>query len=369
MYSQGDTGDDNVAMRASAVGTRAGFRHLIFSLLLNTWPVLLLVSQKTLVPIGYLLVGRGDLRYQADVFRAFALGVFSSLVLVFQAGNDYGFQHFGGYLVFLFAIPLINLSVRGDRARLVRLLAIFSVANAALGILIYFLNIDLSAYRGLNLIVDNEGNANRVYFESTSLIAVFSIAAFRGRLARLVATVLVMAYALLLAKSIFVIALYLLNKVSPLLFKSRFHHKLIVLAVGGLAIALGPVLVGYLRSDVLLSLGIKALQFASIMEDTSAAFFGRGWGYVQEAIVNSVEQPYQVEMQLPMLVQQTGFFHVLVFATAVWFFLRSISDSSAVTWCRWFIYLLIGFNNPWLFIPSWYLTAALMFSDVELKKQ
>lgn len=367
MFMQADTQDSEATMWRSPAGERMGFRHLVFSLLLNTWPVLLFVSQKTLVPIGYLFVGKGDLRYQTDVFRAFALGVFSSLVLVFQVENEYGYQHFGAYLVFLFSIPLINFAVRRDKGRLLRILAIFSVINSLMGILIYFLNIDLSAYRGLNF-SDSDGIANRVYFESTSLIAVFSLAAIRGKLRRLVATMLVFIYAILLAKSIFVIALYLINKLLPLLFKSRFHHKAIVFAVCALAAILGPALVEYLRADVFLSLGIKALQFASIMQDTSASFFGRGWGYVQESIVNSVEQPYQVEMQLPMLVQQTGIFHVLVFATTVWFFLRSISDSSTITWCRWFIYLLIGFNNPWLFIPSWYLTAALMFSDVELRR-
>jgi hypothetical protein len=130
----------------------------------------------------------------------------------------------------------------------------------------------------------------------------------------------------------------------------------------------GPVLTLILRSDLHLSLGIKLLQFNEIWEDASPAIVGSGWGYVIDAIINSPDQAYQVEMQLPMLFRQIGWGGVLVYAVGMLLLIRSISGNFGSAVLRWLTYLVIGFNNPWLLIPSWYMTVCLMYYQFDRRK-
>jgi hypothetical protein len=133
-----------------------------------------------------------------------------------------------------------------------------------------------------------------------------------------------------------------------------------------LAIAIvAPALVAVARPDFALSVGIKLVQLQTILTYPTPLLTGHGWGYVIDSIVNSPDQPYQVEMQLPMLVLQAGSLLVLAYAAGMLSLFRSVSGSWSATWLRFGTYFLIGFANPWLLLPSWYLTVALMYRQFD----
>lgn len=354
----------NVPVRLSA-WRRTSPWPFVFPVLLNAWPVLLLVSQKALVPIGLLFAGTGTAPYRRDVALAASMAMAALVWFGLQRGNQYAVPHLVGYVLFVAAVPLINLAVRSDSSRLLRLLAMFSVFNALLAFVFYFLEVDLSGFRGLNRIIGDDDQAHRVYFESTSLVAIFAVSAFRGKWRRIVATLLVLAYAVFLAKSVFVLALFAINNILPRILRRSWLQQLAVLFSLAAILIIGPIAVAVLRPDVGLSLGIKLLQWERIWLHSVSIWWGSGWGYVIEEIVNSESQPYQIEMQLPMLIKQIGVIGVGIYAAGMWWFVRSASHSAAACWLRWLAYIAIGFNNPWLFMPSWYLTAILLFRKIE----
>lgn len=343
----------------------SGTPWLVFPLLTHAWPLLLVVSQKALVPLGLLLAGTGTAAYRRNLAVVAAMVAVALLGFALQPPNEHGQAHLIGYALFLLAIPLINLAVRTDRDRLVHGLAWFSVLNAALAFVFYFAQVDLSGFRGLNRIVGDDDLAHRVYFESTSLVAVFSATRFRPRWLRAAASLLVLAYAVLLARSVFVVTLFALNLMLPTLMQASLPKRMFALLLVASLAVLGPLAVAVLRPDVALSIGIKLLQFQVIVDAGGAGLFGAGWGTVIDEIVNSEEQPYQVEMQLPMLLHQIGPAGVAAYAVGLALLLRSASATAGVAGLRWLVCLAIGFNNPWLFVPSWYLTCVLLFMRME----
>jgi len=338
---------------------------LVFPLLTHAWPLLLLVSQKALVPLGLVLAGAGTPTYRRDLAVVAALLAAALLGFALQQPSEHGQAHLIGYALFLLAVPLINLAVRTNPDRLIHGLAWFSVLNALLAFVFYFAQIDLSGFRGLNRIIGDDDLAHRVYFESTSLVAVFSAASFRPRWLRAAATLLVLAYAVLLAKSVFVLTLFALNLMLPTLLRASLPRRMLVLLLVATLAVLGPLAVAVLRPDVALSIGIKLLQFQFIVDAYGSSLLGAGWGTVIDEIVNSEEQPYQVEMQLPMLLHQIGPAGVAAYGAGLALLMRSASATAGVAGLRWLVCLAIGFNNPWLFVPSWYLTCVLLFKRME----
>jgi hypothetical protein len=351
-----------------AARRRVRGRIFIFPVLLNAWPVLLLISQKALVPLGLLFAGTGTASYRRDVALAALMSMAALVWFGLQRANEYAVPHLIGYVLFIAAVPLINLAVKSDSSRLLRLVAMFSVFNAFLAFVFFFLEIDLSGFRGLNRIIGEDEQAHRVYFESTSLVAVFAVSAFKRGWRRNLATLLVLAYAALLAKSVFVLALFAINNVLPRVLRRSWWQQLVVLLSLGAILIIGPIAVALLRPDVGLSIGIKLLQWESVLAHPGSIWSGSGWGYVIAEIVNSETQPYQIEMQLPMLFKQIGVVGVGLYAAGMWWFVRSASGSAAASWLRWSAYIAIGFNNPWLFMPSWYLTAVLLFRKIEPRR-
>lgn len=345
--------------------SRRRLRVLLFPAILNFWPMLLLVSQKAFVPMGMLLVGWGTRSYRNNLLVVGAMVGFATFTLAIQRPNEYAVSHWMGYVLFVLSIPLINEAARINAESVIQWLAVLSVINAMLALCIFALTIDLSAFRGLNRIVGDDGLTHRVFFESTSLIAIFTTVGFRRRWVRVVACIFVLGYALLLAKSIFVIALWALNKFVPAIVRGNWIKRIaFTLVITTLAI-ISPVIVADLRPDVGLSIGTKLLQIETIMSEVSQGAWFNGWGSVIDEIVTSPEQPYQVEMQLPMMFAQLGTLGVAAYALGLWFLIRSVSHAPGIAMLRWGVYMTIGFNNPWLLIPSWYLTSILMFRSLE----
>lgn len=344
---------------------RGPLRLLIFPLLLNVWPLLLLVSQKALVPFGLLLLGPGSRRTRSNFVSAMALLSVGGLLLTTQSSNAFSIQHFVGFALFVLSVPLINAAVRTSRPALINWLSVLSTCNAALAFGFYFLEIDLSQFRGLNRIIGDDDATHRVFFETTSLLAVFSVSFLRHRVIRWFCVAIVAAYALLLAKSIFVVLLFLLNHLAPRMVSGSLTSRIATATAFILVLVGAPALVALARPDFALSIGIKALQFDAVLKDSSPLLTGHGWGYAIDEIVNSRDQPYQVEMQLPMLLKQVGLIVVLSLAAFILSMFISISGTWRATSLRIATYFAIGFANPWLFIPSWYLTVALMYRQFD----
>lgn len=338
---------------------------LLFPTLLNFWPMLLLVSQKAFVPLGLLLAAGGTRAYRNDLAVVSALVGLATLTLMMQRPNDYSVDHWIGYVLFMLAIPLVNEAVRKDAGRVLHWLSVLSVLNAVLALCIFELAIDLSSFRGLNRIVGNDDLTHRVYFEGTSLIAIFSVARFRRPWVRLIATMLVFFYVVLLAKSVFVFTLWILNQIVPFIARRNWLNRTAAILAIAVLGSVSPMVVAALRPDIALSVGIKMFQISTLMTEGTQGPFGAGWGFVVDEIVTSPEQPYQVEMQLPMMFIQLGIMGATAHALGLWFLVRAASRTKGVATLRWAIYMVVGFNNPWLLVPSWYLTSILMFHLLE----
>lgn len=347
---------------------KISWRALAFPFLLHFWPLLLIMSQKALMPLGLLLVGSGDKHFRRDLLIAIAMLIFGALTLLLQQTNEFAVSHYMGYALFVLSVPLINYAAANDRPNLIKGLAILSLLNSLMAIVVYFSTIDLSIFRGLNRIVGDDGETHRVYYETTSLLAVLSLQFIRSKSLRYACIAVLAFYALFLAKSVFVILLILLNIYLHRLLQGTLLRRITTIVIIVFTAIIGPIIVAVLREDVTLSLGIKLFQFNEILEDPSSIIFGSGWGYIIESIVNSPDQEYQVEMQLPMLFRQIGWFGVLSYVTGMFLLIRSASTNLSVATLRWLTYLAIGFNNPWLFLPSWYMTACLMHSQFDKNK-
>ena len=340
-------------------------RRLWFPVALNVWPILLLVSQKLLLPIGLVFASIGSRKTRQDVLVAIFVVGLTGLLLGVQRPNEYAVAHFAGYALFMLAVPLINDGLRASRTGLIRWLSIVSVLNAIFGIIFFVFEIDMTIFRGLNKIIDSEGVTTRIYFESASLLAVFSLASVRNKWIRRGGIVITAIYALFLAKSVLVVLLYAVNAVAYRVMRAPVSQRILLGVAFLLLMLVGPVAVALLRPDFMLSVGFKLLQIDLIFSDFGSPLVGRGWGYVIDAIATSEDQPYQVEMQFPMLLLQMGVPAFFVYVIGMVYQIRSISGCGGVFYFRAGLYFLVGFSNPWMFLPSWYLTVALMFAALD----
>lgn len=342
-------------------------RIFIFPLLTNTWPFLLFVSQKAFVVPGLLLVGTGDEKYRRDLTIAIGLLVVGFLVYVTQFGNGYDQAHFVGYVLFVLAMPLVNHGVRFDAHILRKLLTYLTLFNVLMSIYLLIFNVDLYGFRGLNRIEGTDGVTYRVYFESSSLAAVMLLTAFRNRWLQIATFFAVAFFVVLIAKSAVVMVLLALNLIAPYILRSPPHVKALA---GVLVLMLAIFLIIYLpviRPDIGLSLSAKQLQLQVILSLIPDSWNGWGWGAYIPYLSTDRDQPYQIEMQLPMLMLQLGPIATVVILLLTLALFISAADHSLRGYARFCTYALIGFNNPWLFLPSWYLTCQLLFRDAQVR--
>lgn len=343
-------------------------RTLFYPLSINFWPLLLLVSQKALVPLGLILVNIGDNQYRRNLLVSTVMLIMGAVTLFFQQTNVNAWNHYLGFALFLLSLPLINYTIAQNREQLIRGLAILSLFNCVMAIVVYSISIDLSIYRGLNRIVNIYGITDRVYYETTSLLIIISLQFIHNKVFRWISYGIVGLYLIFIAKSLFVILLFLINKFLYVLKQGSVLKRLGIFIFIVLLGIIAPTIISVIRADAVDSLNWKLLQFTEILNDTSAPIIGSGWGYTIDGIVKTATQDYQVEMQLPMLVRQIGFLGVFIYLTGIFILIRSISVNLGISILRWAMYVAIGFNNPWLFLPSWYMTACLMFNEFDHKK-
>lgn len=337
-------------------------RAFAFPAVTNLWPLLLFVSQKVFVVPALLLVGAGDSAYRRDLLIAGLASFVGLLVYLTQFGNHFDQAHFVGFILFVWAVPVINHAVRFDAIALRRLLTWLTLFNTAMGLFLLVSNIDLYGLRGLNRVVGADGLTHRVYFESASLAAVALASTFERRWLQAVAIVAVFVFTVFVARSVAVVMLLGLNLALPYILRSTPAAKIITFALGLSALYILYLYLPVLRPDVELSLRAKEFQLDIILGSLNDNWSGWGWGAFLPALASDPEQPYQIEMQLPMLLLQLGLPALsAILGLLLLLFLTVSYDGKAFAFGRFVIFALIGFNNPWLFLPSWFLTCQLLF--------
>ncbi|SNT10195.1 hypothetical protein SAMN06295912_1416 [Sphingomonas laterariae] len=337
-------------------------RAFLFPVLTNVWPILLFVSQKAFVVPGILLVGFGDSAYRRDIVIALALTLVGFIVYITQYSNVYDQAHFLGFVFFAWSIPIINHASRIDNIKLREILTYITVVNAVIGFFLMISDIDLTGLRGLNKIVGSDGGTHRVYFESASLASVSLFSTFKKKWIKFAAAVIIISFIIFVARSVAIIILLFANISLPFFLKRSPAIKITVLISMIVLLYLSYIYLQILRPDVELSLRAKEFQFNLIINFLGSEWSGWGWGAFYPAMASDPDQPYQVEMQLPMLMLQLGIvaFIVIMSLTAL-SFIGAASDNKMFGFARFFVYSMIGFNNPWLFIPSWFLTCQMLF--------
>jgi hypothetical protein len=115
------------------------------------------------------------------------------------------------------------------------------------------------------------------------------------------------------------------------------------------------------RADLLLSILYKAEQFLTIINELGLnnIILGEGFGFFLKEFATDVNQPYQIEMQLPMLVLQLGLIHCTLLLTAMYFLFKSINIKYSFLTTG--LFFSVGIINPWLFLPTWLVTSIYFF--------
>lgn len=334
-----------------------------FPLLVNVWPLLLFVSQKVFVLPGLALVGLGDAAYRRDLMIAAGMTLVGVLVYLGQFPNFFDQAHLLGFISFVLSMPLVNYATRYNPTQLRRWLTYLTLFNVAMSIYILVSNIDLYGFRGLNRIEGTDGVTSRIYFESSSLAAVFLLSTFRRRVLNIMTLVAVFVFVVFFARSAVVMALLGLNLILPYILRSPAPIKIGATIAAVVVAVLIYIYLPVIRPDIGLSLASKQFQLDVIISLMPDNWTGWGWGSYLPPLATDKDQPYQIEMQLPMLMLQVGPIALIGILVLTLSLFMSAAEEKARGYARFIIYALIGFNNPWLFVPSWYLTCQLLFRD------
>jgi hypothetical protein len=337
-------------------------RAVVFPAITNLWPLLLFVSQKAFALPALLLLGAGDSAYRRDlVLAALASGI-GLIVYSTQLSNVFAQAHLVGFMLFVWSVPTINYAVRFDAIALRRLLTWLTLFNTAMGLFLLVSHVDLYGLRGLNRVVGTDGVTSRVYFESASLAAVALVTTFKQRWLQLATIIAVFVFTIIIARSVAIVVLLGLNLALPYILRSTPIAKVLTVVLAISAFYVLYLYLPVLRPDVELSLRVKQFQFDIILGSLNADGSGWGWGAFLPALASDPEQPYQIEMQLPMLLLQLGWPALLAMLGLFFSMFISAANSRTIfAIARFAIFTLIGFNNPWLFLPSWFLTCQLLF--------
>jgi hypothetical protein len=229
------------------------------------------------------------------------------------------------------------------------------------------LEVDLSSFRGLNFIRGTDGEVHRFFVETSALLLTSNFYVVRNKLFRLLFWVATLFYFMFIAKITLLIVLFISMQLSKYL--RLFPVITIVFSVVAvMLIYLSGFYLYFIREDLILSILFKIEQFNVIMSNfnLSHLILGSGFGFYLSELVTDYSQPYQIEMQLPMLVLQLGLFNVLLFFMGFYFLFKSILVKRGA-FAGLFLFITIGFINPWLFLPVWFISVAiytnLLFND------
>jgi hypothetical protein len=276
--------------------------------------------------------------------------------------NEFGFSHFLGFILFIVSVVLIGHTFKLNLDFDLKWITIFNLISIILAIVFFGLNLDFSIFRGLNFIRGTDGTIHRVFIETTPLLILNDYNLFKNKFFNLFLFLLTFVYVFVLCKSFFIIIFFVwrLWMDHKDLIKKRFWYFFPLMVISGFFI--GIELLSYvLRADLALSMTFKYNQLLSIISMISGdyLYFGRGFGFVIDEFVTDFSQPYQIEMQLPMLFLQFGLIGFFLFGLFIFaiFYVSGINKPIQST----LMYFSVGFVNPWLFLPIWFLTCCYFF--------
>lgn len=331
----------------------------------SVWPLFLLISQKALIPIQIFsfLISKKEKIMIYFFLLFFISGSFLTLFWLNDSlKNEFGFSHFLGFILFIVSVVLIGHSCKLNFDFDLKWITIFNFISIFLTIVFFVLNLDFSFFRGLNFIRGTDGAIHRVFIETTPLLILNDYSLFKRKFLNIFLFLLTFAYVFVLCKSFFIIIFFVwkLWMDHKDLIKRKFWYFFPLMLISGLL--LGIELFSYvLRADLALSIVFKYNQLLSIVSMVSGdyLYFGRGFGFVIDEFVTDFSQPYQIEMQLPMLFLQFGLVGFLFLALFIFsiFYVSGINKPIQST----LMYFSIGFVNPWLFLPIWFLTCCYFF--------
>lgn len=342
-------------------------KNIFGNWVISVWPILLLISQKALLPLKFLdfilNTKKTTLNIRVFLLLIIFLGL-SLLSLFFLSESSFALKHFVSLITFLIFVYLI-ISESSNSERYTWAHNMISKTNFYVLFLIhtfYFMRIDLSDFRGLNFIIGNDGEVHRVFIETTSLFVISKYNVFKNKILRYFFLFLTISYIFYLNKSVFIILLFLIHNYNFLL-KSKKTILSLGLATLILLLTTSTNFNSFLRADLYLSIAFKINQLESIISsfDLQTFFFGKGYGYYFNDYVTDINQPYQIESQLPMLFLQLGFFLITFFIAFIYNAFKSLKKCLLIY--RTTIFFVIGLINPWLLLPSWFITSCYLFDN------
>ncbi len=325
------------------------------------WPLFLFFSQKALVPLKLVeLFGA----FTGKKLKLFFLGMTTmfvlSIILLLSLKNSFAISHYLSVIVFVLFVILFGAeNLKSNRIELnLKWITILNFLMLILALVFYYLQIELSSFRGLNFVKDNTGTVNRMFLETSSL---FVISNFRSKskLFNILLITLTFSYLVFLNKSVFLIALFLYQLILQYQVQKKRIFLFVVTAILTLILLSFPEL--FLRADLAYSIAFKLSQVEGIIDHINLRnfLFGEGFGFFLSDFATDETQPYQIENQLAMLLLQLGLGGLIILLIFFYyFFCLVIPDNRRKAF---FLYFLIGIINPWLFLPSWLITATYFF--------
>lgn len=124
-------------------------------------------------------------------------------------------------------------------------------------------------------------------------------------------------FTIFIARSVFVVLLLGLNIAFPISCAAP-ATKILSFLVTVTLLYVFFLYLPVLRPDVELSLRAKQFQFDIIFGSLDYGWSGLGWGTFIPALASDPDQPYQIEMQLPMLLLQLGIPALIGFWASCW---------------------------------------------------
>lgn len=332
----------------------------------SVWPLFLFFSQKVLIPLKVFELS--GTKIKKSVSYLFLYGLLLWIVLTFNLlmfySNTYATKHYLSFSFFLFFMVFLGYETKKPERKLFNLNLITGINFIVLlvAIALYYNNVDLSSYRGLNFISGSDDVIQRMFIETSSLLVISNFKS-SSRKFNILLICLTLFYIVVLNKSIFLITL-LLYQIILQYNLDKYRKVLIVFLIIPIStIFIFPDLILGLRGDLFLSLTFKLNQIVGIVEniDMTNIFFGHGLGYFLPEFATDKLQPYQIESQLSMLLLQIGIFGMFFYISFVYIYFKTVVPKNKFK--AFGMYLIIGLINPWLFLPTWLITTSYFFRN------
>ena len=335
--------------------------------LFSIWPIFLFVSQKLLVVIHLFNIrfnAHRRITFFAAVVLFFLVIVMSIITLFFGEFNSYSIRHFSSFVVFLVYATLISgvLTIERYSNHMLRLISLINFFSLILIHFVYFYELELPGVRGLNFIRGTDNEIHRFYVETSPVFLISSFGLIKSKTVRIIFILLTLSYFVWISKNTFLSLLFF----SLLIYRYFKYFRLYQLFVVGLAVFFFSVLGilnwnSFFRADLLLSIVFKLEQLTAILGKISwnNLFCGEGFGFYIADFATDLDQPYQLEMQLPMLFLQIGILNCLALIVGMYFIFKSVKTRYPLLTTG--LFFSVGLVNPWMFLPVWFISSLYFF--------